>query len=177
MGRVRLGSLELEAVRVVDLTRGVTLPKYRVEDGFELSDHAVEERAKVRVEAVLMGTRERSEKYAQLEQLMLSKEPFDFVSDVRTIPNAVITRLNVTQDDSLNTLRCVVEIEQVRIATVSITTIRIEDPATGQQVPAGGEPPGTPPTPPQEEESEYAPEEPEEDESWLDKIVDKLKFW
>ena len=170
---MKIGDIVLEAEQIVELTNSADVLKHPVEQGFKIDDHILIRPRRIRIDATLIGKEKRYADYQKLKEKMDAREPFDFVSPMGAIPNCVITHISPKREDSENTLSCTIELQEIRIATIAITTITpVTDPVTGiiiNPVTKGSE--AT--TSPKSElplMQEAVQEEPEEDESWLDTI-------
>jgi len=172
---VDIGGLILNAEKVVEVEHSADVMKHPVEEGFKVSDHLLIRPQKVRIDAILFGS-DRYNDYNNLKDKMNAGKPFDFLSSMGSVSNCVLTRISPRQEDSENCLSCTLELQEIKRATTSITTITpIKDPITDITINAsvsGSEATQTPGMEPRL--TARTVDDPAEGESWVDSIQDGI---
>lgn len=169
--KVILGNVELEVPQGIELIEPARVVSHPIEKGFDVTDHTALEPRQFRLTATFYEKDRYEDRYASLYMLQKEREPFKVLTPVLVMSNAMITKISTVHSTTHGEIKCVIDIKEVKTATVSIVQLE-EMPGDIVETPFdGGE--GNPATNP---ESELEP-----DSSWwgwTDAFIDPVTdFW
>jgi len=124
----KIDGVQFRGISVVTPTFESDTPKYKVDQGFSITDHISINPMVFEIELTLYdgvnadGTQTtRKEQYNKIMQLWAGRKTFTFESDLGVFEDMVITRFSPsTTNKSANTFDCSLTIEKIIRATISL---------------------------------------------------------
>ncbi|MEM2726664.1 MAG: hypothetical protein QXV61_00195 [Archaeoglobaceae archaeon] len=158
---VLIDGVKYKAIESVDVSHTVATPEHRVEEGYNIVDHAFFE--PIEVQFTLSVTEQELQK---LKSLYNSKQTTEVVYKGGVVDNVILKQLDVTQGGSKNMLKATVTFRQIlkakaKTAEIPLEVIKSEDEAKGSNSQQS----------PSEQNVQQAPQK-QENKSWLDSIFD-----
>jgi hypothetical protein len=161
---ISLGGVEFNAIQVINQKESLVLPAHKIEEGYEIADHAEEQPVEFTVDIELLKDKGEPEK---LNAIFSGKELICFVSELGVFDDMEIQDKSYTQGGNISTIKASIHLKQIRKAIAKITTIDLPITPTEEAMKGGDSA-----VPPVESENPAAKgEEPEEKKSWVETIT------
>lgn len=159
---ILIDGYKYKAIENIDVTHTVITPEHKVEEGYNIVDHAFFEPIEINVTLSI----DESE-LQRLKSLYKSKNTTEIVYKGGVIDNVILKNISVTQGGSKNILKAEVTFRQILKARAKTTTILLEDITKDEKDAKGGDTAIQPTT----QNVQKAPEK-KDNKSWLDSIFD-----
>jgi len=160
---ISLGGTEFKVFQIINLKESLVIPKHKVEDGYNVSDHGEEQPAEFTVELELLKDSDEPE---TLNALFEARELLTFISELGIFDDMAIQDKSYTQGGNISTIKASVHLKQIRKAVAKTTTIELPITVADTEVKGGA----TATEPKTKENEEAKSEEPDENKSWAETI-------
>lgn len=102
----------------------VTATQYPIEDGTQGTDHVVKMPDVLQWEVVFNDQSNPRQTYEKLQQLMISGEPFDAETGLKSYKDLILVSVSATQDvHTGRILRCTLSLQEIIITSAVATTL------------------------------------------------------
>lgn len=160
---ISLGGFSFSVFQTINLKEDLILPKHKVEDGYNVSDHAEEQPAEFTVELELLKGSGEPE---TLNTLFNARKTLTFISALGVFDDMAIQDKSYTQGGNVSTIKASVHLKQILKAAAKTTTIELPITIVDTEVKGGA----TATEPKTKENEEAKSEEPDENKTWAETI-------